>query len=99
MNIPKNDYMNYDGRPVYITSLNWIPGLMVEEINNLPSEESPLTLGSLFSQPESDDWYARTIHQRAYEWRQILEILYPGWDDHGDGFEGLGSLFGSENNE
>jgi hypothetical protein len=99
MTLPLNDYLNYEGERVYITCLNWIPGVIAHQIRELPNDPSPLTLGELFSEPESQDWDKRAIHQRAYEWREILEILYPGWKDHGSGFEGLGSLFGSEEDE
>ena len=99
MTLSRNDYLNQDGQRVLITCLNWIPGLVEAQIKTLPEDPSELRLGDLFGDPESTDWDKRERHQRRYAWREVLMMLYPQWEDYDTGFEGLGSLFGSENNE
>ena len=95
----RNNYLDQDGQPTLITCINWIPRLVEAQIKKLPDQPSEFNLSDLFGDPESKDWDRRSNHQRGYEWRAILMILYPGWEDYASGFEGLGSLFGSENNE
>jgi len=87
----KNNYLDGSGDQIFISCINWIPGLVVEEIR-----KSAGTLGSLFENPSDSE---RIREQRRNEWKEILVILYPNWQDWQEGFEGLGSLFGSENNE
>jgi len=91
-----SSYQRHNGEPVFIACMNWVPGIIAKQIKYLPDEESPIRLADLFSEPDSKEWAVRSTHQRNYEWRQILEILYPDWAEYEPGFEGLGSLFGSE---
>lgn len=99
MKIPRNDYFTEDGQITFVPCINWIPGLIHKQIRSLPAEESDFKLGDLFEDPESSDWDERQRHQRNYEWRETLIMLSPNWSDWSSGFEGLGSLFGSEENE
>jgi hypothetical protein len=93
MNIPRNNYFDEDGQITFVACINWIPGLIAEEIDSLPSPPVE-ELSDLFG-----DYHPNQRHfQRKYEWRELLVALYPNWTDWSSGFEGLGSLFGSEEN-
>lgn len=73
----KNDYRDGSGDQIFIPCINWIPGLVVDQIKNIKASMS------------DED-------RRDRDWRVILVIMYPNWGDYQEGFEGLGSLFGSE---
>ena len=70
-----------------------------KQIRSLPADPSDFKLADLFSDPDSTKWDERMTHQRNYEWRETLITLSPNWSDWSSGFEGLGSLFGSEEDE
>ena len=101
-----NDYLDGEGLPTFISCINWIPGMVHQEIETLPkSTEKEVNLGSLFGTPKtnqmlSEIWLTQ-LRWRRNNWRTLLEILYPNHNDcdPDSGFEGLGSLFGSETNE
>jgi hypothetical protein len=86
----KNNYLDGSGDQIFIPCINWIPGLVVDEIRKSAD------IRSLFEEYSGSD---KIRKQRQNEWREILVILYPNWNDYQEGFEGLGSLFGGENNE
>ena len=99
MNIPRNDYFDEDGQITFVPCINWIPGYIYKQIKTLPKDPSDFKLADLFSDPESSSWDERMRHQRNYEWAETLKMIYPTWADWSSGFEGLGSLFGSEEDE